>query len=80
MKSKLPKGIPVGTADTWNRFADGTGDPVVGVADIILVNAFAFWQGAEVGNATHVLMDDVFQAMQRIERIAKEKGRSVEVW
>jgi glucan 1,3-beta-glucosidase len=24
--SEVPKGILVGTADSWNKFADGTGD------------------------------------------------------
>lgn len=51
VKGKLPKGIKVGTADSWNKFADGTGDAVVSAADIIMVNAFAFWQGASRDNA-----------------------------
>jgi glucan 1,3-beta-glucosidase len=50
VKSKLPKGIKVGTADSWNKFADGTGDAIIGTADIIMVNAFAFWQGASREN------------------------------
>lgn len=52
VKGKLPKGIKVGTADSWNKFADGTGDAIIGTADIIMVNAFAFWQGASRDNAT----------------------------
>jgi glucan 1,3-beta-glucosidase len=52
VKSALPKGIKVGTADSWNKFADGTGDAIIGTADIIMVNAFAFWQGASRENAT----------------------------
>lgn len=50
VKSKLPKNIKVGTADSWNKFADGTGDAIIGTADIIMVNAFAFWQGASRDN------------------------------
>jgi len=50
VKSKLPKGIKVGTADSWNKIADGTGDAIIGTADIIMVNAFAFWQGASRDN------------------------------
>jgi glucan 1,3-beta-glucosidase len=52
VKSALPSGIKVGTADSWNKFADGTGDAIIGTADIIMVNAFAFWQGASRENAT----------------------------
>ena len=52
VKAKLPKGIKVGTADSWNKFADGTGDAIIGTADIIMINAFAFWQGASRDNAT----------------------------
>lgn len=51
VKGKLPKGVKVGTADSWNKFADGTGDAVISTADIIMVNAFAFWQGASRDNA-----------------------------
>lgn len=52
VKTALPKGIKVGTADSWNKFADGTGDAIIGTADIIMINAFAFWQGASRDNAT----------------------------
>jgi glucan 1,3-beta-glucosidase len=52
VKAAIPKGIKVGTADSWNKFADGTGDAIIGTADIIMINAFAFWQGASRENAT----------------------------
>merc|ERR1712137_1446330 len=52
VKSALPSGIKVGTADSWNTFADGTADAIIGTADIIMINAFAFWQGASKDNAT----------------------------
>lgn len=37
VKAKLPKGIKVGTADSWNKFADGTADAIIGTADIMYV-------------------------------------------
>ncbi|KAI8936317.1 hypothetical protein NX059_006733 [Plenodomus lindquistii] len=80
VKSKLPKGIKVGTADSWNKFADGTGDAIIGTADIIMVNAFAFWQGASKENATNVYLDDMFQAITHIEKIAGGADKAPEVW
>lgn len=80
VKSKLPKGIKVGTADSWNKFADGTGDAIIGTADIIMINAFAFWQGAGKENATHVYLDDMYQAITHIEKIAGGADKAPEFW
>lgn len=80
VKSKLPSGIKVGTADSWNKFADGTGDAIIGTADIIMINAFAFWQGASKDNATHVYLDDMFQAVTHIEKIAGGADKKPEIW
>ncbi|KAF2197918.1 glucan 1,3-beta-glucosidase-like protein [Delitschia confertaspora ATCC 74209] len=80
VKAKLPKGIKVGTADSWNKFADGTADAIIGTADIILVNAFAFWQGAETNNATWVYFDDMAKAIAHIEQKAGGADKAPEVW
>jgi len=80
VKSALPKSIKVGTADSWNKFADGTGDAIIGTADIIMVNAFAFWQGASRDNATHVYLDDMYQAVTHIEKIAGGPDKKPEIW
>lgn len=34
VKSAVPD-LKVGTADSWNKYADGTADPVIRVADIV---------------------------------------------
>jgi len=78
VKKAVGNGIKVGTADSWNKFADGTADAIIGTADIILVNAFAFWQGAGRDNATHVYFDDMFQAITHIEGLAGDN--MPEVW
>lgn len=80
VKAKLPKGIKVGTADSWNKFADGTADAIIGTADIILVNAFAFWQGAETNNATWVYFNDMAQAIAHIETRAGGADKIPEIW
>lgn len=80
VKDKLPSGIKVGTADSWNKFADGTGDAIIGTADIIMVNAFAFWQGASRENATHVYLDDMYQATAHIEKVAGGRSKAPEIW
>lgn len=80
VKSALPSGIKVGTADSWNKFADGTADAIIGTADIIMINAFAFWQGASKDNATHVYLDDMYQAVTHIEKIAGGADKMPEIW
>ena len=43
VKSEVPD-FKVGTADSWNKYADGTADPVIRVADILCVNGvFCVW-------------------------------------
>lgn len=80
VKSKLPQGIKVGTADSWNKFADGTADALISKADILLINAFAFWQGAEGANATWVYFDDMAQAISHIEEISGGVDKVPEIW
>lgn len=80
VKSVLPQGVKVGTADSWNKFADGTADAIIGTADLIMINAFAFWQGAGMDNATHVYLDDMFQAVAHIESVAGGHDKCPEIW
>lgn len=83
VKGKLPSGIKVGTADSWNKFADGTADPLIGSVDIIMVNAFAFWQGAgndnNGNNATKVYLNDMYEAVTHIEKLAGGSDK-IEIW
>jgi len=72
--------IKVGTADSWNKFADGTGDPVIGAADMIFVNAFAFWQGQGLSNATKTYFDDIMQAFGHIQTQAGGPSKAPELW
>ena len=44
-----------------------------------LVNAFGFWQGQEIGNATATYLDDLMQAFTRIQHIAGSID-AIEVW
>jgi glucan 1,3-beta-glucosidase len=36
VKRAVPN-LKVGTADSWNKYADGTADPVIRVSDILYV-------------------------------------------
>jgi len=67
-----------GTADSWNKYADGTADPLIPSLDIVLVNAFAYWQGAAIENAVSVFNDDINQAFARVKTAAGEK--QIELW
>lgn len=73
VQKMFPK-IPVGTADSWNKYADGTADALIqGGVKYFLVNAFAFWQGQDIGNTTATLFDDMMQAIDHIHTIAGDK-------
>ncbi|KAI9779333.1 MAG: glycoside hydrolase 3 protein [Geoglossum umbratile] len=75
VKSALPK-VKVGTADSWNKYQDGTADPVVKGADIILANAFSYWQGQDIKNGSASFFDDIMQALGHIQSL----NSGVEFW
>jgi len=63
--------ITIGTADSWNKWADGTGDAVItGGAKLIMANAFSYWQGQDISNATATYFDDMQQAIGHIQQVA----------
>jgi len=43
--------VPVGTADTWTSWVDGRNKLVIKACDVIVMNAFPYWQGAAVDAA-----------------------------
>lgn len=70
VKEILPD-VKVGTADSWNKYADGTADALVrsGV-DILFINAFSYWQGKTIEDAPYTFFDDIKQAFERIQETA----------
>lgn len=73
--------IKIGTADSWNKFKDGTADALLrSHPDILLVNAFAFWQGQPIENATHQYLDDIVQAYQHISDVVGGAANMPELW
>jgi glucan 1,3-beta-glucosidase len=70
VKAALP-GVKVGFADSWNKIADGTADPLLsGGVSLILANAFAFWQGSNVGaGAEYTYFDDIQQALGHVQTL-----------
>ena len=70
----------IGTADSWNKYADGTADAVIkGGVKLLLVNGFSYWQGQDISNATHTYFDDMMQAFSHIQTTAGSVD-SVELW
>ncbi|ESZ94184.1 hypothetical protein SBOR_5462 [Sclerotinia borealis F-4128] len=81
VKTALNGDFKVGTADSWNKYMDGTADPVIkGGADILLCNAFSYWQGQELKNATHSFFDDIMQAFGHIQDVAGSASDGPELW
>jgi len=72
----------IGTADSWNKYQDGTADPLIaeGGADILLANAFSYWQGQTTGNMTGSFFDDVMQAFARVQKVAGGAAKAPELW
>ncbi|CZR63549.1 probable BGL2 Endo-beta-1,3-glucanase of the cell wall [Phialocephala subalpina] len=71
----------VGTADSWNKFQDGTADPLIkGGADILLCNAFSYWQGQTIVNSTGSFFDDVMQAFGHVQDVAGSLTSGPELW
>lgn len=64
VKSIVPN-VKVGTADSYNKFADGTADAVIrGGVDLLMANAFPYWQGNNVGaGAEETYFNDIQQAL-----------------
>lgn len=59
--------VPVGTVDSWNMLIDGSAQPAVEASDLIMANAFSYWQGQALSNASFSFFDDIMQALQVIQ-------------
>lgn len=72
----------VGTADSWNKYQDGTADPLIksGGADILLCNAFSYWQGQTLQNSSASFFDDIMQAFGHIQSVAGSVTDGPELW
>ncbi|EME88882.1 glycoside hydrolase family 17 protein [Pseudocercospora fijiensis CIRAD86] len=81
VKKALGGDVKCGTADSWNKWADGTGDAVIkGGVDLILANGFSYWQGKAAGNdAKTTYLDDMQQALGHIQEVAGGLDK-VEFW
>ncbi|KAK9493869.1 glycoside hydrolase superfamily [Lipomyces doorenjongii] len=58
---------PVGTVDSWNVLVDGANAEVIQTADIVIANAFSYWQGQTMANSSYSFFDDIMQALQVIQ-------------
>lgn len=81
VKKALGNDFKVGTADSWNKIADGTADAVIkGGIDIIFANGFSYWQGAAAGkDATNVYLDDMQQALGHVQELSGSLD-AIEFW
>jgi glucan 1,3-beta-glucosidase len=80
IKGSLP-GFKVGTADSWNKFQDGTADALItGGVDLLLCNGFSYWQGQTDANATASFFDDVMQAFGHIQKVSGKVDGGIELW
>ncbi|SCU79503.1 LADA_0B01112g1_1 [Lachancea dasiensis] len=70
-------GKSVGTVDSWNVLVDGGNAEVIKSADMVMANAFSYWQGQTMQNASYSFFDDIMQAMQTIQTT---KGTDIPFW
>ncbi|XHG06744.1 hypothetical protein AWENTII_009925 [Aspergillus wentii] len=77
VKKEFPNTL-VGTVDSWNKFADGSADPIIqGGVTYFLANGFAYWQDQKISNASNTYFDDMSQAKNHIEEVAKENAKNI---
>lgn len=81
VKQLLGGDVKVGTADSWNKYNDGTADPLIkGGVDLLLANGFSYWQGAAAGrDAIDVYFDDMQQALGHIQELSGSLD-AIEFW
>lgn len=69
MEKTFP-GTLIGTADSWNGWANGSMDGIINSGvKLILANAFPYWQYQDIGNATKTYFDTMGQALGHIQKI-----------
>lgn len=61
--------VPVGTVDSWNVLVDGASTAAIKAADFVYANAFSYWQGQQMNNASYSFFDDIMQALQTIQTV-----------
>lgn len=78
--------VTVGTADSWNKFHDGTADHLFTVdteetplVKYVLANAFAYWQGSNASVAHETYFDDMKGAMEHIQKVAGANSKKIKV-
>ncbi|KAH3899007.1 probable Glucan 1,3-beta-glucosidase [Saccharomycodes ludwigii] len=59
----------VGTVDSWNVLVDGANVDAIKASDFVMANAFSYWQGQTMSNASYSFFDDIMQALQTIQGI-----------
>lgn len=76
----------VGTADSWNKFADGTADDLFTtdteanpMVTYVLANAFAYWQGTAADQAYKTYFDDMSGAISHIQKIAGSNADKIKI-
>lgn len=62
-------GTPVGTADSWNLWVDGANTAAIEACDFVFANAFSYWQGQTMNNASYSYSDDIMQAIKQIQSV-----------
>ena len=68
----------VGTVDSWNVLVAGYNSEVIDVSDLLMANAFSYWQGQTMANASYSFFDDIMQALGTIQH---DKGNTdIEFW
>ncbi|KAJ9632866.1 glycoside hydrolase 3 protein [Knufia peltigerae] len=69
MKNDYPD-VTIGTADSWNGWANGSMDSIIQNVDLVLANGFAYWQYQEISNATKTYFDDMAQALGHVQEVS----------
>ncbi|RPA75756.1 glycoside hydrolase [Ascobolus immersus RN42] len=66
LQGQLGADVPIGTADTWNTLVGHGARPVIEASDIIMTNAFPFWEAGSPHEALTLLQTGIQEMAKMI--------------
>lgn len=71
-------GVPVGLDDTWNMLVEELAKPALLESDVILANAYPFWQAEGPDQMSFSFVNDMSQVMQHLQDV--KGNQTYEFW
>lgn len=69
--------VPVGTADTWTMWVDGRNRAVIEASDVIVMNAFPYWQGVPIQDGLATLQKALADTRAVVNTVAGGSAKTI---